>query len=153
MFKKSLMPLAVLAALLLPATPALACGADKQCGGVCSSTVDKAPAKAVAGEIVTTVFQVSGMKCQNCANGVTNKLREVAGVAQVDVNLAAHTATVKHAKGQAGLDALNAALKGHFKLAAATAPAAAPAAGAAPAECHTAPAAPKPKAETNTKGR
>lgn len=128
MFKKTLLPLAALSALLLTATPALACGTDKECGGVCSTKADKLPAKPVKGEVVTSVYQVSGLKCQNCANGVTNKLREVAGVAQVEVNLAAKTATVKHVKGQAGLDALNAVLKGHFTLAAAgAAPAAAPA--------------------------
>ena len=119
MFKKFLLPLAALSAVLLIATPALACGDDKDCGGVCSTSASKAPAKPVKGEVVTSVYQVSGLKCQNCANGVTNKLREVAGVAEVEVNLAAHTATVKHGKGQASLDALNAALKGHFKLAAA----------------------------------
>lgn len=124
MFKKNLLPLVALSALLLTASPALACGTDKECGGVCSTTATKAPAKAVKGEVVTSTYQVTGMKCQNCANGVTNKLREVAGVAQVEVNLEAKLATVKHAKGQAGLDALNAALKGHFTLAAAAAPAA-----------------------------
>ena len=127
MFKKTLLPLAALSALLLTAAPAIACGTDKNCGGVCSTSATKAQDKAVVGEVVTSVYKVTGMKCQNCANGVTNKLREVAGVANVEVDLKAATATVKHAKGHADLDALNGALKGHFKLAAATAPAAAPA--------------------------
>ncbi len=144
MRKLFLLPLAALSAFLLTATPALACGTDKNCGGVCTTESIKLPAKAVKGEVVKSVYAVSGLKCQNCVNGVTKKLRDVDGVAQVEVSLTAHTATVTHGKGQADLAALNAALKGHFKLAAsgsapagvpAAAPAAAPAADVAPAAC------------------
>lgn len=40
------------------------------------------------------VFNIGGMTCQGCANGVSRALNSVAGVAQVQVDLAAHRAEV-----------------------------------------------------------
>lgn len=37
---------------------------------------------------------IGGMTCQGCANGVSRALKSVAGVAQVQVDLAAHRAEV-----------------------------------------------------------
>ena len=39
-------------------------------------------------------YQVSGMKCEGCANTVTEKLSAVRGVEKVDVNLAKGQVTV-----------------------------------------------------------
>nr|WP_071131163.1 heavy-metal-associated domain-containing protein [Enterococcus timonensis] len=40
------------------------------------------------------IYTVNGMKCDGCANTVTEKLSEVSGVEHVEVDLAAKTATV-----------------------------------------------------------
>ena len=42
----------------------------------------------------TTTFQVDGMTCEHCRRAVTQEISQVAGVEQVDVDLAAGTATV-----------------------------------------------------------
>lgn len=125
------------AALVLGlANPAAACGDGKACGMCEAKPAAAAPAKAVKGQLVSETFKVSTMKCQKCANGVTKNLGDVAGVSKVDVKLLDGVVTVTYGKGQTDLAKLNAALKGHFKLApykAAAVPAAAPAAPAAEA--------------------
>lgn len=58
-----------------------------------------------------TVLRVEGMSCANCVRHVTEALRSVAGVDDVDVSLEAATATVRSA-GDVSLDALRAAVTG-----------------------------------------
>ncbi len=44
----------------------------------------------------TTQLQVSGMSCEACVSHVTHALRAVPGVREVEVQLAAGSATIKH---------------------------------------------------------
>ena len=77
-------------------------------------------AKPVKGQLETATYAVTGLKCGKCVNAVNHKLADVAGVSKVDTNLAKATVTVTHAKGQATLANLQAALGDHFKLAVVT---------------------------------
>lgn len=114
---KKLLVLPVATALALTLSPAaLACG-DDAAAGVCETKA--APAEKVMGEEVTEKYEVAGLKCDNCVQGVTNKLGSLKGVNKVAVDLKSHTATVTYVKGHMDLDKLNAALGGHIKLSAA----------------------------------
>lgn len=44
----------------------------------------------------TTVLRVEGMSCQHCVRAVTNAVGGLSGVADVKVDLAAKTATVRY---------------------------------------------------------
>ncbi|WP_052436986.1 heavy-metal-associated domain-containing protein [Georgenia sp. SUBG003] len=46
----------------------------------------------------TTAFEVAGMTCGHCADALTGAIRALAGVAAVDVDLAAGVATVTAAR-------------------------------------------------------
>ena len=114
---KKLLVLPVAAAIALTLSPAaFACGDDMAECGVC--TTEAKPAKKVQGEEVTEKYKVAGLKCDNCVQGMTNKLGSLSGVHKVAVDLKSHTATVTYVKGHMDLDKLNAALGGHFKLSA-----------------------------------
>lgn len=112
--KLAILPLAILAAVSFT-SPALACG-DNACNE-CDVPVAAPAAKPVKGELVSATYTVSGLKCGKCVNAVNHKLADVAGVSKVDTSLAKATVTVTHAKGQATLANLQAALGDHFKLA------------------------------------
>jgi Cu+-exporting ATPase len=60
-------------------------------------------------ESQTIILDVSGMTCNHCVRHVREALEQVAGVAEVQVDLAAGRATVKH-RGAAALASLIAAL-------------------------------------------
>jgi copper chaperone len=47
----------------------------------------------------TIILDVSGMTCNNCVRHVREALEKVAGVAEVEVDLGAGRATVKHGGG------------------------------------------------------
>lgn len=57
-----------------------------------------------------TLLKVDGMTCRSCVNHVGEALREVAGVAEVDVRLRAGQVLVAHDPGTS-VDALIAALQ------------------------------------------
>jgi copper chaperone CopZ len=119
--KLFVLPLAIAAAVSFT-SPAAACG-DQACGQCEVKPGAAAPAaKPIQGAAVTSTYAVEGMHCQNCVNAITHKLSAVPGVGKVNADLAKHTVTVVHAKDQAALPKLQAALGDHFKLAAATAP-------------------------------
>ena len=59
-----------------------------------------------ADPILKTTVSVGGMSCAACVRRVENALREVPGVTDVAVNLATARATVSHAPGWAGVEAL-----------------------------------------------
>ena len=44
----------------------------------------------------TLIFQVHGMSCGACANGVKSRLQDIDGVGDAHVDLALETATVTH---------------------------------------------------------
>lgn len=111
--KLAILPLAILAAVSFSA-PALACG-DKVCTE-CDVKQESLAPKAVKGELVTATYAVAGLKCGKCVNAVNHKLADVAGVSKVNTDLAKHTVTVTHAKGQTSLANLQSALGDHFKL-------------------------------------
>lgn len=58
---------------------------------------------------VTTSYAVSGMSCQHCVDSVTAEVGKLAGVEQVDVDLAAGTVAVT-STGPLALDELRAAV-------------------------------------------
>lgn len=55
-------------------------------------------------EIRRTGFGVTGMSCASCVSRVERALRDVPGVIDVSVNLAAEKATVEHLSGVAGIE-------------------------------------------------
>jgi copper chaperone CopZ len=57
----------------------------------------------------TTVLDVTGMTCNNCVKHVREALQKVPGVAEVQVDLSAGSATVKH-DGSAALGGMIAAV-------------------------------------------
>ncbi|MCX5837946.1 MAG: heavy metal translocating P-type ATPase [Deltaproteobacteria bacterium] len=57
-------------------------------------------------QTLKTTVSVGGMSCAACVRRVENALREVPGVTEVAVNLATARATVSHAPGWAGVEAL-----------------------------------------------
>lgn len=117
MKKLLVLPLAIAAALSF-AGPAAACGGDAACA-VCSHTPAQGAKAPVKGELVTETYAIQAKKwCENCVKGVSASLADVAGVSKVEVSLTDKTATVTYGKGQTDLTKLNAALGGHFKLAA-----------------------------------
>ncbi|TPG47313.1 copper-translocating P-type ATPase [Roseomonas nepalensis] len=59
-----------------------------------------------------TELDVEGMSCASCTGRVERTLAAVPGVDGVSVNLATHRATVRHAPGAVGRDALEAAVAG-----------------------------------------
>jgi copper chaperone CopZ len=140
MIKKLLvLPLALAAAVSL-AGPVLACGENAsctECKADTSAAPDKAtPAKATAAkaQTVTTTNMVEGMKCENCVSHVNSKVSGVAGVVSAHTDLTHKTLTVTHAKGQADLGKLQAAVGKNYQLAAGKGAAAAMPAGEACAE-------------------
>lgn len=58
-----------------------------------------------------TVLKVNGMTCGHCSMSVTKALKEVPGVAEADVDLAAKTATVTYDTAKAGLADLKKAVE------------------------------------------
>jgi copper chaperone CopZ len=139
MIKKLLvLPLALAAAVSL-AGPALACGDNANCTE-CKADTSAAPAKATPAkasakvQAVTTTYAVEGMKCENCVKHVDSKASGVAGVLSAHTDLSHKTLTVTHAKGQADLGKLQAAIGANYNLAAAKSGASATHAGEACAE-------------------
>lgn len=59
----------------------------------------------------TVQINVAGMKCDGCVKSVTGVLREIPGVKEVDVSLAAHRATVTYDPASAGPAQLKAAIE------------------------------------------
>jgi len=108
--------LALVAAVsIFNAPAAFACGDDANgCGSVCGTASEPTVQKAVKGKVVTTTYKAS-MACANCAKGIANTLTKLDGVSKVDANVETQTVTVSHTE-KVNLDALNAVLKGHFKL-------------------------------------
>jgi copper chaperone CopZ len=74
---------------------------------------------------VITTLRITGMTCNNCRRHVDRALREVAGVAEVDVDLMRHAATVTH-DAAVDLGALVSAVESAGYTATVTEPAAAP---------------------------
>ncbi|MNT12933.1 copper exporting ATPase [compost metagenome] len=76
---------------------------------------DPAPAAAAS---LTESYVVEGMVCEGCAQTVTTRLKAVAGVKHVQVNLKARTATVTYAnpRNKAGYQKLSQSLTGPFSL-------------------------------------
>ncbi|MBB5019498.1 copper chaperone CopZ [Chitinivorax tropicus] len=56
-------------------------------------------------------LNVSGMSCGGCANSITKALQALAGVAQVDVELATGKVGVRFDPAQTPIDALQAAIE------------------------------------------
>ncbi len=54
----------------------------------------------------TIILTIEGMMCQACVGHVGKALRAVPGVVEVEVDLAAGRATVRHASGETGALAL-----------------------------------------------
>jgi copper chaperone CopZ len=75
-----------------------------------------APAPAAAS--LTESYVVEGMVCEGCAQTVTTRLKAVAGVKHVQVNLKSRTATVTYANShnKAGYQKLSQSLAGPFSL-------------------------------------
>jgi copper chaperone len=44
----------------------------------------------------TTIMNIEGMSCQHCVQSVTDAIKKLQGVSEVDVNLESKTATVKY---------------------------------------------------------
>lgn len=44
----------------------------------------------------TTVMNIEGMSCQHCVQSVTDAIKKLQGVSEVDVSLESKTATVKY---------------------------------------------------------
>lgn len=59
----------------------------------------------------TTVLKVAGMSCSHCVSSVKKAASALPGVTQVDVDLAAGTATVQHDPELATVEALKAAIE------------------------------------------
>lgn len=70
------------------------CGNESSCG--CGTvTIDSAPAAAADTSTgARSTYQVSGMTCGGCAKKVTGHVSEIAGVTDVQADLAAGTITV-----------------------------------------------------------
>ena len=60
----------------------------------------------------TELLKITGMTCGGCISNVTNALKEVPGVADVSVSLAAGEATVQYDEGLTTPDQLKSAVKG-----------------------------------------
>lgn len=59
----------------------------------------------------STVLKIEGMSCDHCKKAVTDALKEVTGVASVDVDLEAGKASVTHDPSQASKDTLKEAVE------------------------------------------
>ncbi|WP_435585942.1 heavy-metal-associated domain-containing protein [Micromonospora aurantiaca (nom. illeg.)] len=69
------------------------CGNESSCG--CGTvTIGGAPAGADISTGVRSTYQVSGMTCGGCAKKVTGHVSEIAGVTDVQADVAAGTITV-----------------------------------------------------------
>nr|WP_052165944.1 heavy-metal-associated domain-containing protein [Micromonospora purpureochromogenes] len=69
------------------------CGNESSCG--CGTvTIDSAPAAADTSTGARSTYQVSGMTCGGCAKKVTGHVSEIAGVTDVQADVAAGTITV-----------------------------------------------------------
>jgi copper chaperone CopZ len=69
------------------------CGNESSCG--CGTvTIDSAPAAADTTAGARSTYQVSGMTCGGCAKKVTGHVSEIAGVTDVQADVAAGTITV-----------------------------------------------------------
>jgi copper chaperone len=60
----------------------------------------------------TEHLKVTGMTCGGCTSNVTNALKAIAGVGDVDVSLAAGEATVQYDERKTSPDQLKSAVKG-----------------------------------------
>jgi len=60
----------------------------------------------------TEHLKIAGMSCGGCTSKVTNVLKAIAGVSDVNVSLSAGEATVQYDEQQASLEQLKAAVKG-----------------------------------------
>ncbi|WP_311202381.1 heavy-metal-associated domain-containing protein [Micromonospora chalcea] len=69
------------------------CGNESSCG-CATATIDSTPAANATAGGVTSTYTVSGMTCGGCAKTVTGQLSEVAGVNDVQVDVASGTVTV-----------------------------------------------------------
>lgn len=54
--------------------------------------------------MVNSVLRVDGMSCEHCVKTIRNAVGALSGVADVSVDLAAKTVTVKHDPAQSPLD-------------------------------------------------
>ncbi|MGW9193627.1 heavy-metal-associated domain-containing protein [Micromonospora chersina] len=69
------------------------CGNDSSCG--CGTvTIDSARAAADSSTGARSTYQVSGMTCGGCAEKVTGHVSEIAGVTDVQADVATGTITV-----------------------------------------------------------
>jgi len=59
----------------------------------------------------TEIVKVTGMTCGGCISNVTQALKAIGGVGNVDVSLSAGEATVQFDERQASLDQLKSAVK------------------------------------------
>ncbi|WP_437576654.1 heavy-metal-associated domain-containing protein [Sorangium sp. So ce887] len=59
-----------------------------------------------------TLLQVGGMSCPSCIRHIDSALRELDGVAEVDVRLREGTVVVQHDPASASVDALVEAVRG-----------------------------------------
>ncbi|MGP1678285.1 MAG: heavy-metal-associated domain-containing protein [Burkholderiales bacterium] len=60
----------------------------------------------------TEILKVSGMTCGGCISNVTQALKAIGGVGNVDVSLSAGEATVQYDEQRASPDQLKSAVKG-----------------------------------------
>lgn len=59
----------------------------------------------------TEVFKVPGVSCEHCRRAITESVRELPGIARVDVDLAGKTVTVTYDPAATGADRIRLAIE------------------------------------------